>query len=64
MKTNRWIYRLINECFDNILIFPSCVNAQIGEKSKLLKSDYFGNFNQATKIKQHGSAGARERNDP
>jgi hypothetical protein len=36
------------------LLFPQNTNAQMDEKSKLVKSNYFGDFHQAKKIKKQG----------
>lgn len=55
MKINRWIYYgLLSMILTASLILPSHINAQMDEKSKLMKSNYFGNFHHAKKLKKHG----------
>lgn len=55
MNINRVIFAgLLLSILATLFLLPSPINAQLDEKSKLLKSNTFGNFNEAKKMKKYG----------
>lgn len=53
MRVKACMYYSLFVCMLASLLFPLNINAQNDEKSKLLKSSYFGDYHQAKKIRKH-----------